>query len=287
MGALHPRGRRLLGDCGEATMTGLELLLAVAGLLVTVLVVAGMILITPHGAMSIHAEPADSHSSNLSRAEAPDTAPDGPGRPLVEERGTASRPTAVGARTNQLARSVDRLRPRSALRPTPATHPGHHLTQPDAPLAPAPRLADRPRLCADAARSRLARRSRSGATPGTHSSVRATRWIHLPRSARYRRGFEPVARFVPRSDARIEQQYRLSVERSGSCAKRLRKQRVEVSVTMGSSASSSTRMRVQVAAGARRLRRGAAARAPVPRTGTSAQIARSGSPDRRARTALP
>ena len=56
-------------------MTGLELLLAVAGLLVTVLVVAGMILITPHGAMSIHAEPADSHSSNLSRAEAPDPPP--------------------------------------------------------------------------------------------------------------------------------------------------------------------------------------------------------------------
>jgi hypothetical protein len=53
-------------------MTGLELLLAVAGLLVTVLVVAGMILITPLGAVSIHAEAADSHSSNLSRAEAPD-----------------------------------------------------------------------------------------------------------------------------------------------------------------------------------------------------------------------
>jgi hypothetical protein len=39
---------------------------------VTVLVVAGMILITPHGAVSVHAEAADSHSSNLSRAEAPD-----------------------------------------------------------------------------------------------------------------------------------------------------------------------------------------------------------------------
>jgi hypothetical protein len=53
-------------------MTGLELLVAIAGLLATVLVVVGMILITPHGAISIHAEAADSHSSNLSRAEAPD-----------------------------------------------------------------------------------------------------------------------------------------------------------------------------------------------------------------------
>ena len=56
-------------------MTGLELLLAVAGLLVTVLVVAGMILITPHGAVSVHAETADSHPSTLSRAEAPELPP--------------------------------------------------------------------------------------------------------------------------------------------------------------------------------------------------------------------
>ena len=56
-------------------MTGLELLLAVAGLLVTVLVVAGMILITPYGAVSIHAEAADSNSSNLSGAEALDQPP--------------------------------------------------------------------------------------------------------------------------------------------------------------------------------------------------------------------
>ena len=56
-------------------MTGLELLLAVAGLLVTVLVVAGMILVTPHGAVSIHPEAADSHSSNLSHAQAPDQPP--------------------------------------------------------------------------------------------------------------------------------------------------------------------------------------------------------------------
>jgi hypothetical protein len=56
-------------------MTGLELLLAVAGLLVTVLVVAGMILITPHGAVSIHAGAADSHTMSLSGAEAPDLPP--------------------------------------------------------------------------------------------------------------------------------------------------------------------------------------------------------------------
>jgi hypothetical protein len=48
--------------------------------------------------------------------------------------------------------------------------------------------------------------------PGTHSSVRATRRIHLPCSAQHRRSCESVARFVPRSDARIEQQHRLSVE---------------------------------------------------------------------------
>ena len=56
-------------------MTGLELLLAVAGLLVTVLVVAGMILITPRGAVSIHAGAADSHTANLSGAEAADPPP--------------------------------------------------------------------------------------------------------------------------------------------------------------------------------------------------------------------
>jgi len=56
-------------------MTGLELLLAVAGLLVTVLVVAGMILITPHGTVSIHADAGDANASNLSRAVAPDPPP--------------------------------------------------------------------------------------------------------------------------------------------------------------------------------------------------------------------
>ena len=55
-------------------MTDLELLLAIAGVIVTVLVVAGMILIAPHGEVSLHAEESDSQGSNLSRAEAPDPA---------------------------------------------------------------------------------------------------------------------------------------------------------------------------------------------------------------------
>ena len=55
-------------------MTDLEVLLAIAGVIVTVLVVAGMILITPHGEVSVHAEKTDSQGSNLSRAGAPDPA---------------------------------------------------------------------------------------------------------------------------------------------------------------------------------------------------------------------
>src|SRR4051812_6209712 len=51
VGAVHPRGRRLLDGRGQDTMTDLDVLLAVAGLAVTVLVVAGMILITPRGAV--------------------------------------------------------------------------------------------------------------------------------------------------------------------------------------------------------------------------------------------
>ncbi len=47
-------------------MTGLDLLLALAGLAVTLLVVAGMILITPQGATEVHAEGTDPEGSNLS-----------------------------------------------------------------------------------------------------------------------------------------------------------------------------------------------------------------------------
>jgi len=52
-------------------MTGLEVLLAVAGVTATALVIAGMILITPRGAMDVHVDGADAHGSNLSGAQPP------------------------------------------------------------------------------------------------------------------------------------------------------------------------------------------------------------------------
>ena len=55
-------------------MTGLELLLAVAGFVVTALVVAGMILITPRGEVALHGDVTDPQGSDLSRADAPDRA---------------------------------------------------------------------------------------------------------------------------------------------------------------------------------------------------------------------
>ena len=55
-------------------MTGLEVLLAFAGISVTALVVAGMILITPRGEVDLHSSETESEGSSLSRAEAPDRA---------------------------------------------------------------------------------------------------------------------------------------------------------------------------------------------------------------------
>ena len=52
-------------------MTDLDVLLAVAGLAVTVLVVAGMVLITPHGAVDAFDDP---QGAELSRADAIDVA---------------------------------------------------------------------------------------------------------------------------------------------------------------------------------------------------------------------
>ncbi len=52
-------------------MSGLEILLAVAGLIVTVLVVAGMILIVPSGVVEVHAEGTDPKGSNLSPTRVP------------------------------------------------------------------------------------------------------------------------------------------------------------------------------------------------------------------------
>ena len=55
-------------------MTDLDVLLAVAGLAVTVLVVAGMILITPRGTVDVFDDVADPKRAELSRADASDPA---------------------------------------------------------------------------------------------------------------------------------------------------------------------------------------------------------------------
>jgi hypothetical protein len=52
-------------------MTALELLLAGAGLVVTMLVVAGMILITPRGEVPLDRVVRDRQGETLSRADAP------------------------------------------------------------------------------------------------------------------------------------------------------------------------------------------------------------------------
>ena len=49
-------------------MSGLEVLVGIAGFTVTVLVVAAMILITPRGQVDLHAQATDPQSPNLSRA---------------------------------------------------------------------------------------------------------------------------------------------------------------------------------------------------------------------------
>ena len=56
-------------------MTGVDVLLAVAGLAVTLLVVAGMILITPPGAEKVHVEGSDADGSNLSPTHARQATP--------------------------------------------------------------------------------------------------------------------------------------------------------------------------------------------------------------------
>ncbi len=53
-------------------MTALEVLLAVAGLGVTMLVIAGMILMTPRGQVEVHEAGTDPHGSNLSPTPGPD-----------------------------------------------------------------------------------------------------------------------------------------------------------------------------------------------------------------------
>lgn len=53
-------------------MTGLDVLLAVAGFAATVLVVAGMILIAPRGEVDLHGNATDPQGSGLSRADVRD-----------------------------------------------------------------------------------------------------------------------------------------------------------------------------------------------------------------------
>ena len=51
-------------------MTGLDILLAVAGLTATLLVVAGMILVTPRGSIDTFDEGPDTQGEELSQADA-------------------------------------------------------------------------------------------------------------------------------------------------------------------------------------------------------------------------
>ena len=55
-------------------MSGVDVLLAVAGTLVTVLTLAGMVLLTPRGVVEVHTEGTDSQGSNLSPV--PDRVPE-------------------------------------------------------------------------------------------------------------------------------------------------------------------------------------------------------------------
>jgi hypothetical protein len=52
-------------------MTSLDVLLGVVGVLVTLLVIAGMVLITPREKVDLHAEGSDPQGSNLSGAKRP------------------------------------------------------------------------------------------------------------------------------------------------------------------------------------------------------------------------
>ena len=67
-------------------MTGLDVLLAVAGLAATALVVAGMILLTPRG--TVEPSPADTPAPPRTAAHRPDTRGE---RPVSTERALADR----------------------------------------------------------------------------------------------------------------------------------------------------------------------------------------------------
>jgi hypothetical protein len=69
-------------------MTDLDILLAIAGLAVTVLVVTGMILITPRGAVDAFDDVTDPQGAELSRADSIDPVPTARAarRPMSERR---------------------------------------------------------------------------------------------------------------------------------------------------------------------------------------------------------
>ena len=52
-------------------MNGVEVLIGIAGVVVTILVMVGMILITPRGVVEVHTEGEDPEGSNLSPQPAP------------------------------------------------------------------------------------------------------------------------------------------------------------------------------------------------------------------------
>jgi hypothetical protein len=53
-------------------MSSLNVLLAVAGAIVTILVIAGMVLLTQHEQVELYGEETDPQGAELSRAEAPE-----------------------------------------------------------------------------------------------------------------------------------------------------------------------------------------------------------------------
>ena len=56
-------------------MTDLEILLAIAGFVVTAVVVAGMILLTPRGGIELDESASNGQGADLSRADVPDGHP--------------------------------------------------------------------------------------------------------------------------------------------------------------------------------------------------------------------
>ena len=91
-------------------MTTLNVLLAVAGLTVTMLVVAGMILVTPRGAVDVFDDETDPQGAELSQADAVDPA-NRASRPAAVHIADQSRPIdrgTAGGSTPRVAASATR-----------------------------------------------------------------------------------------------------------------------------------------------------------------------------------